>query len=1063
VSTICPACGSENQADARFCRACGTALAGPSAPEAEARKTVTVVFSDVVGSTLLGHGLDPESLLQIMARYFEAMRLAIERHGGSVEKFIGDAVMAVFGIPQVHEDDALRAVRAAAEMREALEELNAELARTWGFTIETRTGINTGEVFVGDRTRGQDPILGDPVNIAARLEQSAAPGQILLGETTYQLVRDAVSATTVGPLAVKGKPEPLAAWQLHEIVPGASGWARNLAANLVGRDRELRRLEDAFARVAAEGSCEIVTVFGPAGAGKSRLGHELTARLGDEATVVEGRCLPYGEGITFWPIASAVMDAAGIGERDRPELSRRKISELLGTDGDSALVAERLAPLLGVDPGRAAIQETFWGVRKLFEHLGSQRPLVAVFDDIQWGEPTFLDLLEYLADWVRGAPVLLLCLARPELLDVRPEWVTPKANAELVTLTPLTAHETDGLIQGLLDGDELEPEARVRITEMAEGNPLFVEQTLRMLVDDGALERRNGRWTATQDLSRITIPPTISALLTARLARLDAGERAVVERASIVGRVFWWAAVAEISGGEVRPHVISHLQSLTRKELIRPDYSENGREASFRFGHILIRDAAYHGIPKGERAELHERLADWLEVEARDMAGEFEEILGYHVEQARRLLLEVAPLGERAEALGRRAASILGGAGRRAFDRGDMPAAVNLLSRAVAVTPARTRERAELLAQLAFALLDTGDLERLEDVVDEMTRTAVASHIPELEPYAAIMGLWLILSWNPEGWAEAADRKATEAIAAFEAAGDERGLAKAWALLGLLHIERAEFRSAEDAWTRAAAHAHRSGDRRDELESLSWVPLAVWAGPTPVDEGLRRCADVLARADGDKKLMASALIAQAVLEADTGRVDDARRDIARAKALLEEVALVLWLAGPVAQFAGWVELLAGDPARAEAELRGGYERLAEIGELSWLSTIAGLLAEAVHRQGRVAEAERLAAASEESAGAEDAYSHALVQSVRAKVLAGRGDTDGALRHGRRAVALADTTDFVHLRVHARLAEAEALRAAGADPRPRVEEAIALAEAKGSRAEARLAREMLPPA
>jgi tetratricopeptide (TPR) repeat protein len=343
-----------------------------------------------------------------------------------------------------------------------------------------------------------------------------------------------------------------------------------------------------------------------------------------------------------------------------------------------------------------------------------------------------------------------------------------------------------------------------------------------------------------------------------------------------------------------------------------------------------------------------------------------------------------------------------------------------------------------------------------------MTRTAVASHIPELEPYAAIMGLWLILSWNPEGWAEAADRKATEAIAAFEAAGDERGLAKAWALLGLLHIERAEFRSAEDAWTRAAAHAHRSGDRRDELESLSWVPLAVWAGPTPVEEGLRRCADVLARADGDKKLMASALVAQAVLEADTGRVDDARRDIARAKALLEEVALVLWLAGPVAQFAGWVELLAGDPVRAEAELRAGYERLAEIGELSWLSTIAGLLAEAVHRQGRDDEAERLAAASEESAGAEDAYSHALVQSVRAKVLAGRGDTDGALRHGRRAVALADTTDFVHLRVHARLAEAEALRAAGADPRPRVEEAIALAEAKGSRAETRRARRMLPP-
>jgi tetratricopeptide (TPR) repeat protein len=755
----------------------------------------------------------------------------------------------------------------------------------------------------------------------------------------------------------------------------------------------------------------------------------------------------------------ALMDAAGIAERDRPEESRRKISELLGSEPDAALVADRLVPLLGVDPGRAAIQETFWAVRKLFEHLGAQRPLVAVFDDIQWGEPTFLDLLEYLADWLRGAPVLLLCLARPELLDVRPEWVTPKPNTTLVTLPPLTPQETDGLIQGLLEGDELEPEARARIAELAEGNPLFVEQTLRMLVDDEVLERRDGRWTATRDLSRITIPPTISALLTARLARLDPDERAVIERASIVGRVFWWAAVAEISGGDVRPHVISHLQSLTRKELIRPDYTE-GREASFRFGHILIRDAAYHGIPKAERAELHERLADWLEVEARDMAGEFEEILGYHVEQARRLLLEVAPLGERAEALGRRAAAILGGAGARAFHRGDMPAAVNLLSRAAAVTPARTRERAELLAQLAFALLETGDLERLEDVVDEMTRTAVASSAAELEPYAAIMGLWLVLSWNPEGWVAAADEKATQAIAAFEAAGDERGLAKAWALVGLVHIERAQFRAAEDAWTRAAEHARRCGDRRDELESLSWVPLTVWAGPAPVDEGLERCAAVLARAEGDKKLMASALVAQAVFEADAGRFDVARTHIARAKALLEEVALILWLAGPVAQFAGWVELLAGDPVRAEIELRAGYERLEQIGELSWLSTLAGLLAEAVHRQGRDDEAERLTAASEESAGAEDAYSHAMLHSVRAEIRAARGDAAAAGRHGRRAVALADTTDFLHLRVHARLADAEALAAAGADPRGRIEEAIALAEAKGSVPEARRARDLL---
>jgi tetratricopeptide (TPR) repeat protein len=754
------------------------------------------------------------------------------------------------------------------------------------------------------------------------------------------------------------------------------------------------------------------------------------------------------------------MDAAGIAERDRPEETRRKISALLGADEDAALVAERLAPLLGVDPGRAAIQETFWAVRKLFEHLGAERPLVAVFDDIQWGEPTFLDLLDYLADWLRGAPVLLLCLARPELLEVRPEWVTPKANATVMTLPPLTAAETDGLIQGLLEGEELEPGARARIAELAEGNPLFVEQTLRMLVDDGVLERRDGRWAATRALSEITIPPTIQALLTARLARLDPAERAVIERASVVGRVFWWAAVAEISGGEERPRVISHLQALTRKELIRPDYSAAGLEASFRFGHILIRDAAYQGIPKAERAELHERLADWLEVEARDMAGEFEEILGYHVEQARRLLLEVAPLGDRVDALGRRAASILAAAGARALDRGDMPAAVNLLSRAAGLSPAGTRERAEVLAQLAFALLETGDLDRLPEIAAATTEAATAADAPDLQPYAAIIALWVRLAHNPEGWAVQAEEEATQAIAAFAAAGDERGLAKAWALLGLLHIERAQFRAAEDAWMQAAEHAHRHGDRRDELESLAWVPLVVWAGPAPVADGQRRCAEVLARAEGDKKVMASALVAQAVLTADEGRVDDARRLVERAKALLEEIALTVWLAGPVAQFAGWVELLAGDPVRAERELRAGYERLAEIGELSWLSTIAGLLAEAVHRQGRDDEAEELATASERSAGAEDAYSHALLRAVRAKIAARRGDGETAVRCARSAVELADTTDFVHLRVHARLAAAAAHWSAGEDAVPPLREALALAETKGSVADAARAREQI---
>jgi class 3 adenylate cyclase/tetratricopeptide (TPR) repeat protein len=1063
VSPICPACGSENQVDARFCISCGAALSPERGADGEARKTVTVLFADVVGSTVLGHDLDPESLRHVMSRYFEAMRLVIERHGGAVDKFIGDAVLAVFGVPRVHEDDALRAVRAATDMRASLTALNDELERSWGVALAMRIGVNTGEVLVGHRGEGREVMIGDAVNVAARLEQSAQPGEILIGDATYRLVRDAVSATEVGPLSVKGKPKPVAAHRLVEVSSEVSGFARRFGSRLVGRRRELAQLRDCFDRVTSARSCEVITVLGAAGVGKSRLSQELAAGLDGRATVAQGRCLPYGEDITFWPVVAAIRDAARIGERERPEEARRKISELVQADSEAALIADRLAPLLGVDQATLGIPETFWAIRKLFEHLAGQRPLVVVFDDIQWGEATFLDLLEYLADWIRKEPALVLCLARPELLEVRPGWMTAKPNATAITLRPLTESETDGLVTNLVGGAELASDARARIAEVAEGNPLFVEQTLRMLVDDGLLRPVAGEWTVVGDLSAITIPPTIQGLLAARLDRLDAEERTVIERASVIGRVFWWGAVSELVPPEVAPRVVLHFQSLTRKGLIGPDYSsEIGPEAASRFAHILIRDAAYQEIPKADRAELHERLADWLVVHASDLTGDYEEILGYHLEQAIRLLLELGPPSERTESLGRRAAADLGSAGRRAFDRGDMPAAINLLSRAVSLLPEQSRERAELLPQLAFSLFETGDFERLRGVVDETAETAIACGAPDLEAYAVILGLWIRLAWNPEGWADEAQREATKAIATFENAGDERGLAKAWALLGLVYIERAQFGAAEDAWEKAARHAHRAGDRRDELESLAWVPLAVCAGPTHVDAGRRQCGAVLERAEGDKKVIASALVAQALFEAGLGRFREARGLVGQAKALLKEVALTPWLAGPLAQLSGWIELLAGDPASAERELRWGYDMLRGIGELSWLSTLAAILAESVYEQGRNDEAAQLTRASEESAGAQDTYSHALSHSVGAKVLARRGDMRESERLAREAVALADTTDFPHLRWHTRMSLGEAQWLAGRpqDARRVLDQAVRIAEQKGNLVEAQRARDLL---
>ncbi|HEV2906189.1 MAG TPA: AAA family ATPase, partial [Actinomycetota bacterium] len=644
-------------------------------------------------------------------------------------------------------------------------------------------------------------VLGDPVNFAARLQQSAEPGEILMGDATYRLVRDAVVAERVGPLSLKGWAEPIHAWRLQEVDPGVSGPTRRLDSPLVGRERDLGSLREIFERSVSEMSCQVVTLIGSAGVGKTRLANEFESMLGTRATVIHGRCLAYGDGITFWPIVEMLREAAGISVEDSPDEARAAIAELLTPSGEAASVQDRLAALLGLGETAPGIQETFWAVRKLLEDLGTRRPLVVLFDDIHWGEPTFLDLVEYLADWIRGAPVLILCLARSEFLESRP-WMAGKRNATKLTLQPLVESESEGLMRNLMGGAELAPEVRARIFEVAEGNPLFVEETLRMLVDDEVLRPLDwaGGWAVVGDVSRISIPLTIQALLTARLDRLETEERAVIQRASVVGRVFWWGAVAELAPEELKPRVSRHLRSLMRKELIRPDYSDIGQEDAFRFGHILIRDAAYQGIPKATRAELHEQIARWLEERTRERAGEYEEILGYHLEQAYRSLLELGPSTERIEALGRGAATPLASAGRRAFARGDMPAAINLFGRATALLPQRAHERLELLPHFAFALLETGEFERMQTVVAEAGELAADSGDHGLRAHAVTLGLWMRFFTSPEGWAQEAEQEAMGAISLFEELGDEHGLAKGWALLGQAQLYKAQFKPGEEAW-----------------------------------------------------------------------------------------------------------------------------------------------------------------------------------------------------------------------------------------------------------------------
>src|SRR5436309_2744503 len=643
-----------------------------------------------------------------MARWFEEMSELLERHGGTVEKFIGDAVMAVFGIPDLHEDDGLRAVRAATELRTALARLNDELEHELGVHIGIRVGVNTGEVVAGDGTGGQMLVTGDPVNVAKRLEEAARTGEILLGENTRRLVANAALLEPRDELTVKGKSGPVVAWNVLGVIEGAPAYARRLDAPLVGREGELRQLREIFATVAAERSCHLVTLVGPAGIGKSRLAAELTSGLRHEARTVSGRCLPYGDGITFWPVVQII---GALGGEDG-------VREILAKAEDADAVEERVLSALGsgaLTPG----SEMFWAVRRLFEELAREQPAVVVFEDIHWAAPTLLDLLEYLAGWTHDAPVLLLCLARPDLLEERHGWLSAPKTTGMV-LGPLTDTELEQLLDEIAQEWPLDAAARARITEAAEGNPLYVEQMAAMLAEGGSVE---------------AIPPTIHALLAARLDRLPPEEREVLERAAVAGTEFVRSAVLQLLEEADRSEMDARLLRLARRDLLTP---RPGREDAYRFRHALIRDAAYAGIPKELRAQLHERYAAWAANTRAGKAGDVDEIVGYHLEQAVRYRQQLGPLDDDGVTLGRRAAEILGAVGRRAFARDDAPAAVNLLDRAVALATDNQPARLDLSRELGLALWSLGEVARAESLLNGIVAAAAATGDKREEWYALL-------------------------------------------------------------------------------------------------------------------------------------------------------------------------------------------------------------------------------------------------------------------------------------------------------------------------------------
>ncbi|MEP7033495.1 MAG: adenylate/guanylate cyclase domain-containing protein [Actinomycetota bacterium] len=1029
----CPNCGRENPEGSAFCNACGAALTAE--PAREVRKTVTVLFCDVAGSTAMGERLDPESLRRVMDRYFQAMRAPIERNGGTVEKFIGDAVMAVFGIPRVHEDDALRAVRAAAEMRRTLEDLNKELERDHAVSISNRIGVNTGEVVATDAASGDRLVTGDVVNTAARLEQAAGADETLLGDPTYRLVRDAVDAEAAPAIDAKGKAEPVRAWRLVAVREGVDGVVRRRDAPMVGRQGELRLLTEAFDRAVRERACVLVTILGQAGVGKSRLVDEFLGAVPD-TTVLRGRCLPYGEGITFWPIVEMLTWAAGLSEVDPREDVLAKLRAVVEPSLDADTITQRLAHLLGLEGAQADPEETFWAVRKAFEAIASRAPLVVDLDDLHWAEPTLLDLVEHVADWSRGSPIVLLCSARPEFLDERSGWGGGKMNATSFLLEPLPEAETERLAQELLGDTGARRSLVERVAAASEGNPLFVEQMAAMITEDGMTGKDDPE-------AELAVPPTIQALLGARLDRLEPQERAVIERASIEGKVFHRGGVLALCNDELRASADQHLRSLVRRDLVRPAAPDVAGEDAFRFRHLLIRDAAYGSIPKETRADLHARFADWLE-RAGTERSELDEILAYHLDRSFTLRSELGPLDDVTLAVGRRAAELLSATGDRAAERGDTPSAAAMWQRAFELLPDAEPRGPALAAAAAQAFGEGGSFERKSEVLvsalERAQRSGSEGAIAGLAVIAATSGATLDPAANP---APRIIELAATCEAAIGAAHEHRRLL-GWTRLaaGVAHNWLGRMTEAARLCEQAASDGEAVGDRFLERVARNRGFVVQVLGTRPISD---LATDAESGHTFELKGVALAL---------AGRIDEARAFGERALARARELG-ILSAAEPV--FAGWTELLADRPDLAEPLLREGYARASA----GFAASIAGYFARALHELGRDDEALEILAAHLDTPS-DDYEAIGLERSAQAVILASRGELQEAERLAREGVAALEPTEDLIRHGETLLALATVLRAAGREEEAvtAARKALALFERKGDVPDARRTRSFL---
>ncbi|MGZ4425623.1 MAG: ATP-binding protein [Gaiellaceae bacterium] len=914
------------------------------------RKLATVMFADLVASTELLAAQDPEITRRRVTNFFEGVARCIERHGGTVEKFAGDAVMAAFGIPRAHEDDADRAARAGFGILEHVTDLG----------LEARIGIEAGEVVV-DETDSTFA-TGEAVNVAARLQQAAAPGEILIGEAANRLTAGRIETEPAGPLELRGFRKPVVAFRALRAIDGPPQPSA-VTAPFIGRQSELDLLENTYARALRDRRPQVFTIYGEPGVGKSRLAREFLAGV-EGATILTGRALPYGEGITYWPLAEMVKAAAGITDDDPMETAKEKLIECCGDEAIAELLGLASGVMEAVE-GERGQPEIAWAAREFADELADVQPLIMVFEDIHWAEEPLLELIDHLAQWVRERSLLLLCLARPELLDVRPGWGGGRVRSTAIELEPLPRDESEQLADALLAEHDVSQKVQARLLDKTEGNPLFVEETVRMLLEEG-----------TEHSDRI--PDSLQALIGARIDRLPAGEKVILQRGSVIGRVFWAGAIDYLSPEYDADELEDMLDDLLLRDFVtREPRSTITGESAYRFKHVLIKEVAYGGLAKSGRAEYHTRFAEWLRERA---DKELLEIRAYHLDHACALYAELD--GSPPEELARTAAKALEAAGRRALSRESNMSARKLLLRSAELES--TLWRRFLAARASWQL---GDLPVVRDEMKDIAEEAAAEGERAIQTRALTALSETALSLDGEvGRAEELADQALQVVEPDDHEGRFRALDRR------ARVARWAGRLAEaEEFEEKALEAARAAERKDHEARAALQLAGIHIVRMEEDKAEPLIARALELADASGSIVARASAAQSKgdLHRVRGQYEEAEGWLTKSLDLYREATSASGIAWTSRQL-GRVAWETGNPAKAEKLFRESIRTLAPMLERGTLCESQRLLAQLLLAEGRIDEAEKFALAARETVSAEDVTSRATTRVALAQVRAAQG-------------------------------------------------------------------------